>query len=75
MQWIALFLFFVIGFVLSCPLLTAGGETAANYKMTLFLLVFFRLAWRIYKHTFRFRDYFIYSVLTIGFCLWVDSHF
>jgi hypothetical protein len=70
---IALFLFFVVGFVISCPLLIVGGNAAGYCKETFFLFVFFRLAWRIYKRKFRFTDYFIYFALLVGFCILADS--
>lgn len=72
---IALLLFFVVGFLLSCPLLTVGGEAMGYYKMAVFLLAFFLLSWCIYKRKFRFRDYFIYLVIVIVVCIAVDYHF
>ncbi|MEI9866597.1 MAG: hypothetical protein WDN00_19010 [Limisphaerales bacterium] len=67
---LALFLFFIVGFFGSLPLLTLGGEAAGYIKEAFFLLVFFRLAWCAYKRTLRWRDYFVYFALVIGFCIW-----
>jgi hypothetical protein len=75
MPSLALLLFFIVGFIASCPLLTYGGEAAGACKEAFFLLAFIRLAWSIYRRPFRWRDYFIYFALVIGFCIWVDSHF
>jgi uncharacterized protein YegJ (DUF2314 family) len=72
MQLIALFIFVLICGLLSLPVLTIGGDACGTYKMTFFLLVFFRLAWQIYRRTFRFRDYFVYFAITIAFCFWAD---
>jgi hypothetical protein len=73
MQLIALFLFLIIcGFFSMLTLLTIGGEYSSNCKMALVVLVFCRLAWQIYKHTFRFRDYFIYFAIVIVFCFLAD---
>jgi hypothetical protein len=77
-QWkalIALLLFFVVGFLLACPLLTVGGEAGGYCKMAVFLLLFFRLAWCMYKRKFRFRDYFIYLAIVIVVCIAVDYQF
>ena len=73
MQFIALFLFFIVcGFFSVLTLTTVGGEYATYCKMALFLLVFCLLAWRIYKHTFRFIDCFIYAAIVIGFSFLSD---
>jgi hypothetical protein len=56
------------------PLLCEGGERASLCKTALVLLVFCRLAWQSYKRTFRFKAYFIYFALVIGFNIWADSH-
>lgn len=73
-QLIALLVFLFVGGILALPLLCPGGDFAGRYKMAFVFLVFCRLAWQIYKGTFRFKDYFIYFGLVIGFCLWIDSH-
>jgi len=69
-ELLALFVFFVVGFIASSPLMTVGGEAAGYFKGAFFLLVFFRLAWCIYRRTFRWRDYF---VLVILFCIFVEK--
>jgi hypothetical protein len=71
-QLIALFLYLFICGILALPILTVGGDECSTYKLTIFLLIFGRLAWQIYKHTFRFRDYFIYFAVTVVFCVWAD---
>ena len=72
-QLIALFVFFLVcGFFSIITVLAFGGEDSSTCKIALFLLVFCRLAWQIYKRTFRFRDYFIYFAIVTGFCFWSD---
>jgi hypothetical protein len=73
MQLAALFVFFIIcsDFSLSVVMKT-GAEQSQICKLAFFLLVFCRLAWQIYKHTFRFLDCIIYIVIVFGFCYWVD---
>jgi len=73
-ELIALLLFLLIGGMASLPCLCIEGAIAGRYKMILFLLVFCRLTWCIYKRTFRFKDYFIYFAIVIGFCFWVESY-
>ena len=73
-ELIALLLFLLIGGVAAMPCLCVEGAIAGRYKMIFFLVVFSRLAWSIYRHTFRFRDYFVYFAIFIGFCFWVESH-
>jgi hypothetical protein len=67
-------LFVVVGGMLAMPCLCIGGAIAGRYKRVLFLFVLSRLAWCVYRRTFRFRDYFVYFALVIGFCAWADSH-
>jgi len=74
-QMLALLVFGIVGGMASMPCLCIEGEIAGRYKTILFLLVFSRLAWCIYRRTFRFRDYFIYFAVVIGFCIWADLHF
>ena len=69
----ALFVLLVVGGIFSLPCLCVEGSIAGRYKMILLFLIFTRLAWGIYKRTFRFRDYFIYFAIVIGFCRWADS--
>jgi hypothetical protein len=71
----ALLVFFIVGFLASSPCLCIGGDIAGGFKLTLFLLAFLRLTWSVYRHTFRFVDYFVYFALVIGFCIWVESRF
>ncbi len=71
-QLVALFLYLFICGLLAMPVLMIGGDDCSTYKLTVVLLIFCRLAWRIYKHTFRFRDYFIYFAVTGAFCFWAD---
>jgi hypothetical protein len=72
MQLISLFLFLVICGMLALPVLMVGGDACGTYKLTLVLLIFCRLAWQIYRRTFRYRDYFIYFAVTVAFCFWAD---
>ena len=71
---LALFVFVVIGILFAEPCLCLPGAIAGGYKSSLFALMILRLAWSIYRRTFSFRDYIIYFVILIGFCLWADSH-
>jgi hypothetical protein len=71
---LALFLFTVIGGMFAWPIFSTNGEISARSKLILFFLIFGRLAWQTYKRTFRFRDYFIYFAVFIGFCIWLDSY-
>jgi hypothetical protein len=69
----ALLLFAVVCGMLAMPCLCDEGAIAGQYKTILFLVVFCRLIWCIYKRTFRYRDYLIYFAIVLGFCIWVDS--
>ena len=70
---LALLLFVGVAGMWAAPCLCVDGEIAGRYKMILWALVSGRLAWQIYRRTFRFRDYFIYFALVIGFFIWVDT--
>jgi hypothetical protein len=70
---LALLVFVGVTGIWALPCLCVEGEIAGQYKMILWFLVSCRLAWQIYRRTFRFRDYFIYSALVIGFFIWADS--
>jgi len=72
---VALLLFLIVGFVVSSPCLCYEGEISGRYKTVLFLLVLCRLAWNIWKQTFRFADYFLYLAIVIAFCVWADSRY
>jgi hypothetical protein len=73
MQLMALFLFVIIcGDLAAAKVMTFGGGYSQICKMALFLVVFCRLAWQIFKRTFRFRDYFIYFALVVAFCICSD---
>ena len=73
MQLAALFLLLLIGGFLSIlQLAEYGGRASVGFKQEVVLLVFCRLAWQIYRCTFRFLDYFIYLAIVIGFCVWAD---
>ena len=74
-QLLALFMFLIIGGLGTMPLLCIGGEVAARYKTLLFVFIFSRLSWCIYKRTFRYLDCFVYLVISVGFDMWIDSHF
>jgi hypothetical protein len=75
-QLIALFLFFIVcGDFSYAKFMAYGGGYSQICKIALFLLVLCRLAWQIYKHTFRFSDYFIYFAVAIAFCIWLDYEF
>ena len=73
MQLLALVIFLVIciGPTLSV-VMKVGAEQSQMFKMTFLILVLCRLAWQIYKHTFRYLDCVIYVVIVIGFCHLVD---
>jgi hypothetical protein len=73
-QLIALLLFALIGGTFAWPIFSTNGEISARSKLMLFFLIFGRLAWQTYKRTFRFRDYFVYFVVFIGFCIWLDYY-
>jgi len=73
MQLAALFLLLLIGGFLSMSELAEyGGGASVGFKQEVVILVFCRLAWQIYRRTFRFLDYFIYLAIVIGFCVWAD---
>ena len=73
LQLVALFIFLLVGgFFCILVLAEDGGETSKNYKVAVVLSVFCRLAWQTYKHTFQFKDYFIYFAIVIGFCFLAD---
>jgi hypothetical protein len=72
MQLIALFFFLYICVNFAVPISDFAGDTSSTFSVTFVLLVFCRLAWQIYKRTFRFRDYSIYFAITIGLCFLVD---
>ena len=71
-ELIALLVFLVVCGNLALPLLTPGGEVAARIKTAFVFSVFCRLAWQMYKRSFRFSDYLIYFALTAGLCIWLD---
>jgi hypothetical protein len=71
-QVISLLLYFFICGLLASPVAMIGGDACGRYKLILVFLIFCRLAWQIYKRTFRFRDYFIYFAVTVVFCFWAD---
>ena len=73
-QLLALLAFAVIGGMFAMPCLCIEGAIAGRYKTILFSLVCFKLAWSIYRRTFRLRDYFGYFAIVVGFCLWADSY-
>ena len=68
----ALFLFFIVGGLGAVTVYGLGGGIAGLFKILLFLSVFCRLAWSIYRRTFRFVDYFVYFAICIGFDIWVE---
>jgi hypothetical protein len=74
-QLIALLVFLFVCGSAALPLLCVGGDVLGRIKTAFVFLVFCRLAWQIYKRTFRFRDYFIYFAVVIGFCIWIDSKY
>ncbi len=73
-EMIALLIFFIVGGMFAWPIFSTNGEIAARSKLILFVLISSRLAWQAHKRTFRFRDYFIYFAVFIGFCIWMDSY-
>jgi len=75
MPSLALLLFFIVGFILASPCLCFEGAVGGDFKLAFFVLVFCRLAWSVYRRTFRFVDYIVYFVISIGFDFWVESHY
>jgi hypothetical protein len=73
-QLIALLVFALVCGMLAVPVFSTNGYYSGRSKMALFVLVFGRLTWQIYRGTFRFRDYYIWFALVIAFCLWLDSY-
>jgi len=73
-ELLALLLFGVIGGMAAMPCLCIEGAIAGRYKTILFVLIFLRMAWCIFKRTFRWMDYSIYFANVIGFCIWADWH-
>ncbi len=71
----ALLLFVVVAGMAATPCLCVTGAIAGRYKMILFFLVSLRLAWSIYRRTFRFRDYWIYFAIVMAFCIWTDFNY
>jgi len=68
----ALFLFFIVGGLGSITVYGLGGDIAGIFKILIFLLVFCRLSWSIYRRTFRFVDYFVYFAICIAIDIWVE---
>ena len=73
-QLLALLVFAIIGGMFAMPIFTTNGEIAGRSKSIFFVLILCRLGWQTHKRTFRFRDYFIYFAVFIGFCIWLDSY-
>jgi hypothetical protein len=71
----ALLLFFVVGLILASPCLCLEGVVGGNIKLAFFVLVFCRLSLSVYRRTFRFVDYIVYFVISVGFDFWVESHY
>ena len=73
LQLAALVLLLLIGGFLSMlEFAMYGGGASVGIKRIVVILVFCRLAWQIYRRTFRFLDYFVYLAIVIGFCFWAD---
>lgn len=68
----ALLLFLVVGVSAAAPCLCVEGAVRGRYTMGLLVLAFSRLAWCVYRRTFRYRDYFLYLAIVVGFCIWAD---
>ena len=71
-QVVALGLFLVVGLVFAAPCLCAEGAARGAFTMLVLLLGFSRLAWSVYRRTFRYRDYFVYLIIVIVFSLWAE---
>jgi hypothetical protein len=71
-ELLALLLFLVVGFAFAAPCLCVEGAIRGAYTTILLVLAFSRLAWSVYKRTFRYRDYFLYMAVVIAFCVWAD---
>jgi hypothetical protein len=69
---VALLLFLLVGLTFAAPCLCIEGAIRGRYTMALFAVASCRLAWRVYRRTFRYPDYFLYLAIVIGFCLWAD---
>jgi hypothetical protein len=71
----AFLLFAFVAGTAAMPTLSVQGAIAGRYKMILLLLVSCRLAWCIFRRTFRYRDYLIYFAVVVGFCILMDFQY
>lgn len=72
LEFVALCLFLAVGSAAAAPCLCIEGEIRGRYTMALLGLAFCRLVWSVYRGTFRYREYFLYLAVVIGFCVWAD---
>ena len=72
-QLLALLLFLIIAVPVSMPCLCPEGAIRGRITSAFTFLVFSRLAWRVYKRTFKFKDYFAYLGIVIAFCIWAET--
>src|SRR5262245_12398342 len=72
-EFVALLVFAVVGFLFAAPCLCVTGAIRGRFTMAFTFLVFCRLAWHVHKSTFRFKDYFLYFGFVLGFCTWAES--
>ena len=71
-ELVALLLFLLVGLSCAAPCLCIEGAIRGRYTMALMAVAFCRLAWCVYRRTFRYRDYLLYLAIVIGFCVWAD---
>jgi hypothetical protein len=71
-ELIALLLFLLVGFTFAAPCLCVEGAIRGRFTTGLLALAFCRLAWCVYKGTFRYRDYFLYLAIVVAFCVGAD---
>jgi hypothetical protein len=69
-ELMALLLFLLVGSSFAAPCLCFEGAVRGRYTTALLALAACRLAWCVYRRTFRYRDYFLYLAIVIGFCVW-----
>jgi hypothetical protein len=68
-ELLALLLFAFVGFSLAMPCLCVEGAIRGRFTTAFTFLVFCRLAWHVYRRTFRFKDYFLYFGFVVAFCI------
>jgi hypothetical protein len=72
-QLLALLLFLIITIPVAMPCLCPEGAIRGRITSAFAFLVFCRLAWHVYKRTFKFKDYFAYLGIVMAFCVWAET--